>query len=381
MGRESRGRPSGATTLAAWESKLRPLLTRLPPAVAVRLYSLGRRRFIGFLASRPPRRSFAPQGLERTLWGLSFRSPLLNAAGMFKNGEGYDLATCQGAGAYLAGTTTHLRRTGNRRRGVAMPFAPYPRSGAASNWLGLPNVGHRNVARRLKRLARREGFPIGVSAAACPDPRVAPEEKLEQLTAALVLYEEAGVDFLEINESCPNTTEDPGGFTEMRSRLDYVAERFLGARRRHLPVIVKLSCDTAEADVTTLVTALVELGFDGVNFGNTSIDYRRHRPSLASSETALYDYFVDAFGGGLSGRPLKEDSLRLSTAAAEHLKSHPPGREFHVVRTGGIESASDVRQSLAAGVSLCQWYTGYFESFSRHGHDLYRRLYADLTRR
>lgn len=365
-------------SLAAWESKLRPLLTRLPAPLAVRLYSAGRRRYLALLARHPPQSRRPPRSLERTLWGLRFQSPLCNAAGMFKNGEGYELAAGQGAGAYLAGTTTHLRRAGNRGHGVAQPFAPYPRSGAASNWLGLPNPGHGTVASRLGRLRRQEGCPVGASAAACPDPSVPADRKLDQLTAALRAYDEAGVDFLEINESCPNTADDPGGFEEMRQRLSHVASSFLAHRGRRLPVIVKLSCDTAPGDVGQLVATLVELGFDGVNFGNTSTDYSRHRGAIAAADRRLYDHFTRSFGGGVSGRLLKEDSLRLATAAVSCLERQPPDHEFHVVRTGGIESAEDVRASLAAGIALCQWYSGYFEAFGRHGHDTYLRLYSRL---
>ncbi len=361
--------------LAGFESRIRPLLTRLPPSLAVRIYSAGRRRFVDVFARRPPAKSFAPEGLKRTLWGLSFGSPLANAAGMFKNGEGYEVVARQGAGAYLAGTTTHRPRRGNRRRGVQQPFAPYPRSGAASNWLGLPNVGHAEVARRLERLERRPGCPVGASAA------IAGEDTLEQLVAGLEGYQEAGVDFLEINDSCPNTADDPGGFEQMRGRLGFIAEHFLARRQRALPVLVKLSCDTAVEDVPRVVAALVELGFDGVNFGNTSTAYDKHREGLAGAEAGLYDHFTRTFGGGVSGRPLKADSLRLVEAAAEFFAAQAPDREFHVVRTGGIEDAADVRRSLDAGASLCQWYSGYFEAFSRHGHGVYRELYGEFVSR
>ena len=364
--------------LAAWESKLRPLMTRLPPSLAVQLYSRGRGRFIAALTRRPPARAWVPEGHDRDLWGLVFRSPLLNAAGMFKNGEGYELAVRQGAGGYLAGTTTHRRRRGNHKRGVAAPFAPYPRSGAASNWLGLPNPGHQAVACRLKRLPRVAGCPVGASVAACPDPRIAVDESSEQLAAALAAYEAAGVDFLEINESCPNTRQDPGGFEALRARLSEIAERFLARRQRRLPVILKLSCDTAVEDLKELLGLLVDLGFDGVNLGNTSTAYALRRRQIAASELALFDHFIETFGGGVSGRPLKADSLRLASTAVEILRRKPPAREFHVIRTGGIETAADVRESLVAGVSLCQWYSGYFEAFGRHGHRLYRRLYARL---
>ena len=364
--------------LAGFEARFRPFLTRLPPFLAVRLYAQGRQRFIAAFASCPPVRSFAPRGLERTLWGLRFRSPIGNAAGMFKNGEGYRVSARQGAGFYLAGTTTHQPRRGNRRRGVAQPFAPYPRSGAASNWLGLPNAGHRQAARRLERVERHPGCPVGVSAAACPSASVAEEDKLEQLVAGLELYQAAGVDFLEINESCPNTEDDPGGFEQMRARLADVAEHFLAHRQRLLPVVVKLSCDVAPADVARIVATLAELGFDGVNFGNTSTAYARHRQSIRKAEVGLYDYFTGAFGGGVSGRPLKRDSLRLVEAAAEALAKSSPDREFHIVRTGGVEDADDVRRALAAGASLCQWYSGFFDAFGRQGHGVYRKLYGGL---
>lgn len=364
--------------LAGFEAGLRPLLTRLPPSLAVAIYSAGRKRFLESFGCRPPARAFTPEGLERRLWGLRFQSPIANAAGMFKNGDGYQVVARQGAGAYLAGTTTHRPRTGNRRRGVGQPFAPYPRSGAASNWLGLPNVGHLKVARRLERLERLDGCPVGASAAACPDPDVATELKLEQLVAGLERYRAAGVDFLEINESCPNTAEDPGGFEQMRARLGYVADHFLAHRQSVLPVVVKLSCDTAVRDVPEVVAALLELGFDGVNFGNTSTAYDKHRERLDRAEVGLFDEFTRTFGGGVSGRPLKEDSLRLVEAAAEFLASQRPDHEFHVVRTGGIEDAADVRRSLDAGASLCQWYSGYFEAFARDGHGVYRKLYEGL---
>ncbi len=364
--------------LAGFEGRLRPLLTLLPPALAVRFYSAGRRRFIAAFAGHPPAASFAPRGLESTLWDLRFRSPIGNAAGMFKNGEGYRVSARHGAGFYLAGTTTHRPRRGNRRRGVFQPFAPYPRSGAASNWLGLPNVGHRRAARRLERLERHSGCPVMASAAACPDPTIADEDKLEQLVAGLEGYQSAGVDVLEINESCPNTEQDPGGFEQMRARLAYVAEHFLEHRRRALPVVVKLSCDVAPPDVARVVGALVELGFDGVNFGNTSTAFARHRGGILRAEIGLYDYFTGVFGGGVSGRPLKRDSLRLVEAAAEFLAKDAPGRELHVIRTGGVEDAGDVRRSLAAGASLCQWYSGFFDAFGRHGHEVYRKLYEDL---
>ncbi|RMH23248.1 MAG: hypothetical protein D6696_01165, partial [Acidobacteria bacterium] len=153
-------------TLARWERRLRPFVTRLPPALVVRLYAAGRRRFAAALARcRPPAVAVGEEH-ARVLWGIRFRAPLLNAAGMFKNGDGYEVAARQGAGGFLAGTTTAAPRRGNERHGVVQPFAPCPRSGAALNWLGLPNDGHARVAARLAAIGRRDGCPVGASVAA-----------------------------------------------------------------------------------------------------------------------------------------------------------------------------------------------------------------------
>lgn len=374
-----RGLLPRASRLSAVESLLRPALVRLPPRLAVGLYSKGRRQFVESFARERPRRRFEPPAeLATTAWGLEFRSPLGNAAGLFKAGDGYAAVAAQGAGFYLAGTTTATPRTGNRRQGVHMPFAPYPRAGAASNWLGLPNPGHAVVAEKLARVERVAGCPIGASASQDPNPPQGSERALEDLVAGLHAYERAGVDFLEINESCPNTEAGDDDFDALAERLWQVAEHFLARRQRTLPVVVKLSTDTDSAQVPRLLDLLLELGFDGVNFGNTSIAYESIRPAIDAAEQPLYDYFTRTFGGGVSGRPLGSLALPLVEAAAEHLAKAGSGHELLVVRTGGVESADDVRRSRDAGAALVQWYTGYFEAFAAVGERVYERLYGNL---
>ncbi|MCU0329605.1 MAG: hypothetical protein MUC47_01355, partial [Candidatus Kapabacteria bacterium] len=98
------------------------------------------------------------------------------------------------------------------------------------------------------------------------------------------------------------------------------------------------------------------------------------RPAISPSEQRTYDAFVARFGGGISGRPLKEASLALARQAVNVVASMALDREFHVIRCGGIESAADIQQSLDAGIVLNQWYTGYFDAFARDGHDVYRTL-------
>lgn len=361
-----------AALLARLDSVVRPLAVRLPASLAVRLYSEGRKLFLSMLVHERPQPYIPPDSHRRVLWDIPFRGPLMNAAGIFKNGEGYEVVALQGAAAYLAGTTTTFARKGNARAGIKLPFAPYPQSGAASNWLGLPNKGHAAVAKKLAGLQRINNCPVGISIMSAPES--SGHQALQELAEALVLFDRAGVDFVELNESCPNAGHAHGGMQELAERLEFLSREVLRKRNRVLPVIVKFSNDTQLEQVTGLLDILNTLQYDGINFGNTSTAYAQHRPHVAVGERHLYDYFTSTFGGGISGRLLAASSLQLASTAVERLKARPADREFHVIRTGGIETAADLAASEQAGISLNQWYTGYFEQFATAGHALYRRL-------
>ncbi len=368
-------------SLARLDAQLRPFMMHAPASWTTAFYSRTRPRFIkAFAAERP--KAYIPQPKwSQELWGLTFRSPIFNAAGMFKNGEGYEVVAAQGAGAYLSGTTTARARMGNTKRGITHPFVPYPGSGSASNWMGLPNRGHAVVANVLSRVNKVPGCPMGASLSS--DPEQQGLEALGSLVEGMSQYEQAGVDFMELNESCPNVVA-PGHQARMDEldpslieRLEYVAQNFLKKRTRPLPLIVKLSNDTNPDLIPALVDLLCTLGFDGINLGNTSIQYERHAPSFVESERGVFRYFRENFGGGLSGRVLHDSSLELSRAAAQHAARSMKNSQFHVIRCGGIESLEDVQQSQAAGIALCEWYTGYFERFAQNGHQLYQRFLGD----
>jgi len=368
-----------ADTISRLDSRIRPLATKLPPKAVVAMYSKGRSVFLNkHNRELPKERCIPPEQLTRVLWGIEFRSPIMNAAGMFKNAEGYETAAAQGAGAYLAGTATSNDRRGNRKDWIRLPFAPYPLSHSASNWLGLPNEGDMAIYSRMWDLKRIHNCPVGISVMGSPD--LSGEEKLVALAKGMGLYEEAGVDFIEMNESCPNTGHGKPQDDALAQRLLYIKRNFLEGRQRRLPVIVKFSADTELGQVPALLELLLIHGFDGVNFGNTSTNYAKRREMIDESERRLFDYFTSTFGGGVSGAPLKEDSLLLCSVAMSHLKKARPGHEFHVIRTGGISGAEDLKESERVGVSLNQWYTGYFENFARHGHEAYSLLYRRLLR-
>lgn len=196
----------------------------LTPHALISKYSRGRVDFLEQLKKEIPEELYVPPPEQaRVLWGIKFRGPLMNAEGMFKNGECYEMVATQGAAAYLGGTGTWNRRRGNEKEWVYLPFLAYRKSGAASNWLGLPNDDDEVNAPRAAIMERVADCPVGWSVMGSPD--LNGEKKLQCLVVSMILYKQAGVDFLELNESCPNTgeTTHTSGLGE---RLLYVREHF-----------------------------------------------------------------------------------------------------------------------------------------------------------
>ncbi len=366
--------------IAAKDKSIRDKLSRLHPYLSTFIYTYGRKAFINMLSgAKIKERILLPAECRKTLWGIDFNCNLFNAAGMFKKGEGYYAVAAQGAGAYLSGTTTAKPIRGNSRLLVTHPFVPYPFSHSSSNWMGLPNPGHSAVAKVISGIEKLPGCPIGASIAA--NPGIAENEAMKGVVVGIKLFERAGADFIEINESCPNvdhekSLDSSGLDIHLINRLEYISKSFIRFRGRNLPLVIKLSNDTDKSLLPRLIDLLVDLGYDGINLGNTSTNYTELENLLDTRDLKAFRFFTSEFGGGVSGAPLKLKSIELAKYAAEHIQFKNPAHEFHVIRTGGIETAEDITESNNSGISLNQWFTGYFEGFSKFGFNVYRKIFA-----
>ncbi len=366
---------------ARFDKIIRKQILKLPSAVPIFLYSYSRKLFLkAFETNLNFEQTLPPEHLKQMLWNIEFRSPIFNAAGVFKKGVGYDTVYKQGAGAFLAGTTTSKPRSGNITNGILHPFVPYAETESASNWMGLPNEGHSAVAKRLSQVQKQKGCPIGASIAA--DTGANANEILTGILEGFELYDRAGVDFIELNESCPNVSHHSTTHNiidrDISNRLVFISEKYLKKRKRNLPVIVKFSNDIEIEAIPSMIDLLVELGYDGINIGNTSTKYDYYRQFVSSKDIKNYDYFTATFGGGLSGKLLKENSFEKSKYAAKYISGKNLRKEFYVIRTGGISSPIDIINSQQSGVNLFQWFSAYFENFSKYGYSLYSELYRWL---
>lgn len=356
---------------------LDPIITRLSPKLAIKIYSSARAYFMQQFYQHKTT-PITIKNHSRVLWGLTFNLPLMNSAGMFKNGEGYDVVANQGAGAYVGGTSTYNPREGNTKLGVQHPFISLTKSHVSLNFLGLPNMGDIFLSQHKITTNKKAGCPIGWSVMRSPDYAI--DIAMEKLLKSLWLYHDnPEIDFIEINESCPNVEHILSGchidsLDILENRLYYISTNFLNKRKRNLPVILKLSNDLELRQIPKLMDVIFSCKFDGINLGNTSTKYIK-LVTANQYERKLFNYFTQNFGGGIGGSYLRETSLELCSAAVRYAKSINPGYEFHVIRSGGILALQDILDSEEAGISLNQWYTGYFENYIKYGDKLYAHIF------
>jgi len=113
-----------------------------------------------------------------------------------------------------------------------------------------------------------------------------------------------------------------------------------------MPLLVKLSPDVSREQLELVVDVLLRLHIDGIIATNTTIsrdDLRTARPEVA----ALGE-------GGLSGAPLRAKSTQMIKDLFNLTKGRIP-----IVGVGGIFSAEDAWEKIAAGACLVQLYTGF----------------------
>ncbi len=313
---------------------LQPLLMRLDPERAHAL-TLDLLRIAHGLHVLPQPRAGGSSVLRM---GLEFPNRVGLAAGFDKNGVCIDALGRLGFGFIEVGTVTPRPQPGNARPRVFR----LPESRAVINRMGFPNEGVEALAMRLARRRFRGicGVNIGKNAAT-------PLDEAGADYAACLRSVYARADYVALNLSSPNTARLRE--LQQESRLAPLLESLLQLRGqlaiehgRHVPLLVKLSPDLTDEDLTATSRIIASLGIEGVIATNTTI----RRPGLESHPVAEEQ-------GGLSGTPL----LELSLGAVRRLRAELGGRAV-IIGVGGIDSAAAARAMLAAGADLIQVYTG-----------------------
>jgi dihydroorotate dehydrogenase len=275
--------------------------------------------------------------LTVTALGLTFDSPFGVAAGFDKDGRAIRGLWQLGFGHVEVGTVTAIAQPGNERPRL---FRLIP-DRAVINRMGFNNRGAADAAPRLAReVARRTrpviGANIGKSRVVDVDQATG-----DYLVSARLLAPVS--DYLAVNVSSPNT---PGlrGLQE----LDQLGPLLIAVREAAAgkPVLVKIAPDLTDDQVGRIASLAVDLGLAGIIATNTTLS----RDGL-ETDAAI----VQAAGaGGVSGAPLAARSLQVLRL----IRASVPA-EFCVISVGGVETAADVAERLAAGATLVQGYTAF----------------------
>lgn len=259
--------------------------------------------------------------LSRNLFGHTFQNPILLAAGTAGYGRELDgVMDLDRLGGIITKAVSLAPRAGNRPPRVA----EFP--GGMLNSVGLANPGLAEVRvrdlpwligrlRRARILVNIIGFT---------------ESEYPEVIAGLDDLE--GITGWELNLSCPNTSAggiefgaDPGAVARIVASCRAVTRRAL---------IAKLS--PALPDIPAIAEVAAGAGADGISLVNTipGTLERDGLPRLGNGS------------GGISGPAL----LPVGLLAVRRVKARLP--HTPVIGMGGVRSADDVRQYLAAGASL-----------------------------
>lgn len=284
------------------------------------------------------RRFTAPDpSLAVETMGLRFESPFGMAAGFDKDAESIRGLWALGFGHVEIGTVTAIAQAGNPRPRLFRLLADR----AVINRMGFNNRGAAHAAENVRREAARHPRPI-IGANIGKSRVVAVEDAVADYRASARLLAPVA-DYLAVNVSSPNTPGLRGLQDEalLGPLLDAVLEE-----AGSTPVLVKIAPDLDDESIEAVARLAVGKGLRGIIATNTTIG----REGLATDPAV-----VEAAGaGGLSGAPLKERALEV----LRRVRAAVPA-DYCVIAVGGIDTAEDAAERLAAGATLVQGYTAF----------------------
>lgn len=338
-----------------YRSLVRPLLFRLPAETAheLALHSLS------LVPSRLIAKRFSDPSLSIERFGLKFSNPIGLAAGFDKNGIALQPLAALGFGFIEAGTVTYHPQPGNPRPRLFR----LSEDQALINRAGFNNEGAAAFARRVAQ--HRPDCVLGVSIGKS---KITPlENAIEDYLASFELVYKIA-DYVAVNVSSPNTPQ----LRELQQSQQL--EALLAAlqqRRRQLqkdvPLLVKLSPDLDREDLEMIVEVIERLQIDGIIATNTTVS----RADLRTDAKR-----VASFGeGGLSGKPLKDRATRMIADLYQLTGGRVP-----LIGVGGIFTAEDAWEKIAAGASLLQLYTGFIYQGPRIAQEINEGLAAIVAR-
>ncbi len=259
---------------------------------------------------------------------LKLKNPVMTASGTFGYGEEYaEFVDLNMLGAIVVKGITLKPLEGN----------PPPRICETPcgmlNAIGLQNVGLKRFLKEKLPYLRAFDSKIIVNVMG---------NTLQEYVKLAGALDEAGVDGIELNVSCPNVKKGGIMFGTDKKALANLTAKVRQAVRQSI-LITKLS--PTVPDIPKFAVIAEENGSDAITLINTipgmAIDTRTWQPKLAN------------ITGGLSGPAIRPVAVRMVWEASRAVK-------IPVIGVGGIMNVDDALEFMLAGATAVQVGTGNF---------------------
>ena len=251
--------------------------------------------------------------------GVEWKNPVTVASGTFGSGAEFaEFVDLNRLGAVVTKGVANVAWPGNPTPRVAEVY------GGMLNAIGLQNPGVDVFIERDLEFLKQFDTKVIVN--------VCGKTVEDYLEVVEKLGDQARVDMLEINVSCPNVKEGAIAFGQKAEALFDITSRIKKIAKQ--PVIMKLSPNVT--DITEMARAAEAAGADAISLINTltgmKIDIERRRFVLANKT------------GGMSGPAIKPVAVRMVWQCANAV-------QIPIIGMGGIATAEDAVEFLMAGAT------------------------------
>jgi len=307
--------------------------------------------------------AFLMPALTTSVDGLRLSNPFIVASG--PPGTNLNVirkAFAEGWGAVVAKTVCldHAAiRNVSPRYGKAIAS-----NGEVYGWENIELISDRPLATWLEEFrAAKDERPDGILIASIME-----EYRRDAWHEIAERVQNAGVDALELNLSCPHGLPERRMGSAMGEDPELVEEvtRWVMEVAR-VPVWAKLTPNVTR--IEPAARAALRAGAQGISAINTirsviaiNLDTLRPEPTVEGRSTP----------GGYSGPAVKPIALRMAMEIGETIAAEFPGRTLSGI--GGIETGEDAAQFILCGADTVQCCTGIM----KHGYGMVRRMKEGL---
>ncbi len=265
---------------------------------------------------------------------LSFKNRIGIAGGLDKNAEYFHIFGALGFGFVEVGTITLEPQTGNPKPRIFR----FAKDKTIVNSLGFNNAGSVQVLKNIKKYKPNFDGVLGISIGKSKNTKT---KNAWQDYLHLMDYFYLEADYLAINISSPNTKNlrelsANENLEFLMKKISQKKAQLIDLYKKNTPIFVKLSPDETNDNLKNLIEVSEKNNIDGFICCNTTTEHAYPN------------------SGGMSGAMLskKAENIQKKVAQLKQEKSI-------LIASGGVMTASDVRERLLNSADLVQLYTGY----------------------